>query len=57
MKTARVFLLWLATVATVLAAVDPAQLAAARALYEARKTSEAQQAFEKIAADALKKLK
>jgi tetratricopeptide (TPR) repeat protein len=32
------------------AAVDPAQLAAARSLYEARKTSEAQQAFEKIAA-------
>ena len=50
MKTAHAFLLWFATATTVLAAVDPAQLAAARSLYEARKTSEAQQAFEKIVA-------
>jgi tetratricopeptide (TPR) repeat protein len=48
--TAVAVLLFVTTTATVLAATDPAQLAAARALYEARKISDAQQAFEKIAA-------
>lgn len=50
MKTARALLLWFATAATGLAGVDPAPFAAARALYQAGKTSEAQQAFETIVA-------
>jgi tetratricopeptide (TPR) repeat protein len=50
MKTFRLPLLLTLGCATALAVTDPAQIAAARALYDARKLPDAQAAFEKIAA-------
>jgi tetratricopeptide (TPR) repeat protein len=50
MKTLRWLLLATVGCVAALAATDPAQVAAARALYDARKLPDAQAAFEKIAA-------